>query len=129
MDALQVGKQIVALCNEGKNLEAVNTLYSDDVASIEVMGSPDMPARMEGIEAIRQKTEWWYAHHEVHSGECIGPFPHGDQFILYFKYDVTPKGGPRAGQRMQFEEAGLYTVRDGKVVEEKFFYDMSGAEC
>ena len=31
-----------------------------------------------------------------------------------------------AGKRMQFEEAALYTVRDGKVVQEEFFYDMPG---
>jgi hypothetical protein len=29
-----------------------------------------------------------------------------------------------AGKRMQVEEAGLYTVRDGKVVHEEFFYHM-----
>jgi hypothetical protein len=25
---------------------------------------------------------------------------------------------------MQLDEAGLYTVRDGKIVQEEFFYDM-----
>ena len=40
--------------------------------------------------------------------------------------DVTPKEGPMKGHRMQFEEAGLYTVRDGKVAQEEFFYHMGG---
>jgi hypothetical protein len=39
-------------------------------------------------------------------------------------YDVTPKIGPKAGQLMQIEEAGLYTVKNGKVTKEEFFYDM-----
>jgi ketosteroid isomerase-like protein len=30
-----------------------------------------------------------------------------------------------ANKRMRLEETGLYTVRDGKVVQEEFFYDMS----
>lgn len=30
--------------------------------------------------------------------------------------DVTPKDG----ERMQMDEIGLYTVRDGKIVEERF---------
>ena len=40
------------------------------------------------------------------------------------KYDVTPTSGPHKGKRMQLDEAGLYTVRDGKIVQEEFFYDM-----
>jgi len=52
------------------------------------------------------------------------PFPHGERFIILYKTDVTPKVGPMAGKRMQVEEAGLYTVRDGKVVQEEFFYHM-----
>lgn len=31
-----------------------------------------------------------------------------------------------AGQRMQMQEAALYTVTDGKIVHEQFFYDMGG---
>ena len=29
-----------------------------------------------------------------------------------------------AGQRMQMEEAGLYTVDNGKIIKEEFFYDV-----
>jgi hypothetical protein len=55
-----------------------------------------------------------------------GPFPHDDRFIVYMKMDVTSKGGPYAGKRNTFEEAGLYTVKDGKIVQEEFFYQMPG---
>ena len=51
-------------------------------------------------------------------------FPHGERFIVHMKYDVTPTSGPHKGKRMQLDEAGLYTVRDGKIVQEEFFYDM-----
>jgi ketosteroid isomerase-like protein len=43
----------------------------------------------------------------------------GDQFAVGFKIDVTPKAD---GKRMQMEEVGLYTVRGGKIAEERFFY-------
>ena len=121
---MEVGRKLVELCNQGKNLDAIDTLYSKDIVSIEVRGDEKMPARMQGIDAIRGKNQWWLDNHEVHGGETKGPFPHGERFIAYMKYDVTPKVGPFAGKRMQFEEAGLYTVRDGKVVQEEFFYDM-----
>jgi hypothetical protein len=33
----------VALCREGKNLDAVNELYSEDIVSIEASTRPGMP--------------------------------------------------------------------------------------
>lgn len=127
-DALAVGKQIADLCRQGQNLEAINRFYADDIVSVEVMGTPEMPAEMSGIDAIRGKNQWWAENHEVHSGEVAGPFPHGDQFILFMRYDITPKCGPMEGQRGTMEECGLYTVAGGKVTREQFFYDMTGFE-
>jgi len=92
--------------------------------SVEAQASPAMPARQEGIDKIRGKAEWWEANHTVHSGTAEGPWPHGDKFIVRFTYDVTAKSGPMAGQRMKLDEAALYTVKDGKVVQEEFFYHM-----
>ena len=88
------------------------------------MAMPDMPARMEGLPAIKGKNDWWIKNHDVHSGEANGPWPHGDRFIVHFKYDVTSKAGPMAGKRMQMEETALYTVKNGKIVQEEFFYAM-----
>ena len=125
-DTLSVGKKLVEYCRQGKNLEAINALYSPQIVSIEAMGGPSMPARMEGLEAIRGKNDWWVKNHEIHNAEAEGPWPHGDRFIVRFKYDVTATGGPQAGKRMKMDETGLYTVKDGKIVQEEFFYDMGG---
>ena len=125
-NTLEVGKRLVELCRQGKALEAVNTLYAPDIVSIEAQSSPAMPARMEGLGAIRGKAEWWEKNHEVHSGKAEGPWPHGDRFIVRFTYDVTAKEGPMAGKRMKLDEGALYTVKDGKIVQEEFFYHMGG---
>jgi len=124
MTTLEVGKKLVALCNQNKNMEAVNTLYDAKIVTIEPHDMPGMPARQEGIEAVRKKTEWWFANHQIHSSTAEGPWPLGDKFIVHFKIDVTPTAGPMKGQRMKMEEAGLYTVKNGKVVQEEFFYAM-----
>ena len=121
MSALEVGKQLVALCKQGENLQAVKTLYSPDVVSVEASSMPNMPAEMKGMDAILGKNKWWVDNHEVHAATCEGPFPHGDQFIVRFNYDVTNKP---SGKRMQMDEAALYTVKDGKIVREEFFYSM-----
>ena len=121
---MEVGKKLVAFCKAGKNLDAVNTLYAPNVESSEVHGMPDFPQHMKGIDAVRKKNQWWFDNHEIHGGDALGPWPHGDRFIVLFKIDVTAKAGPMAGKRMQAEEAGLYTVKDGKIVKEEFCYHM-----
>lgn len=123
-ETLDIGKKLVDLCRVGKNTEAVDQLYSPDIVSIEAMGGPGMPQRQEGLAAIKAKNEWWIANHEVHSGSAEGPYPNGDRFVVHFKYDVTPKAGPMAGKRMNMDETGLYTVKDGKITQEEFFYSM-----
>jgi hypothetical protein len=125
-DSLKIGKRLVELCNAGKNEQAVEELYAPNIVSIETHSMPNMPARMEGIEAIRKKNQWWFENHEIHSSSAKGPWPHGDRFIALFNIDVTAKTGPMAGKRMQAEEAGLSTVKNGKIVQEEFFYYMGG---
>lgn len=125
-ETLEVGKKLVELCREGKNMEAVDTLYSHHIVSVEAGAPPNMSARSEGIEAIKGKAAWWVANHTVHSAKAEGPFPHGDRFIVRFTYDVTYTGteGPMAGKRFTMDEAALYTVKDGKITHEEFFYTM-----
>jgi hypothetical protein len=123
-ETMTVGKKLVELCRQGKIPEVLDTLYSPKIVSIEAMSSPEMPARMEGIDAIKGKNDWWLNNHEVHKVEVEGPWPHGNRFIVRFKFDVTSKAGPMAGKRMTLDETGLYTVKDGKITQEEFFYDM-----
>ena len=125
MQTLEVAKGLVALCKEGKNEEAIATYYSDDIVSIEGASSPEMPARFEGIDAVRGKNEWWFANHEVHELGVDGPFvaEDSDQFACVFHIDVTQK---ESGQRLKMSEVALFTVRDGKIVEERFFFPPMG---
>jgi ketosteroid isomerase-like protein len=123
-DTLAVGKKLVELCKEGKNMDAINALYSPNVVSVEAGAPPNTSPVSEGVAAVKGKGEWWMQNHEVHKAEIDGPFPNGDRFIVRFKYDVTAKAGPMAGKRFTMDEAGLYTVKDGKIAHEEFFYSM-----
>lgn len=122
MTTLEVGQKLVGLCRQGQNLQAIETLYSPDIVSVEAMAMPGEPsAEMKGRDAVLGKSKWWVENHEVHSASCEGPFPHGDRFIVHFKYDVTNKP---SGKRMMMDEGALYTVKDGQIVREEFFYTM-----
>jgi ketosteroid isomerase-like protein len=117
-----VAEELVAFCRAGRNMDAINTLYSPDIVSVESMGNEQMPREMKGIDAIRQKNKWWGENNEVHSSVVDGPFIGEDKFAVYYNYDVTFKP---TGKRTPMEEMALYTVKDGKVVREQFFYRTS----
>jgi hypothetical protein len=115
-----VAQELVALCRQGRNLDAVNKLYSPRIVSIESSGSPEMPAEMSGLDAIRGKHQWWEENNEVHSLELNGPFVGEGQFAVQFTFDTTFKPTSR---RQSMTEMALYTVKDGKIVREQFFYN------
>ena len=118
-----IAEELVALCKAGRNLDAINSLYAQDIVSVESMGNEQMPQTTKGLDAIRKKNEWWRDNNEVHSARVDGPFiGEDDKFTVYYNFDVTSK--PR-NQRATMEEMALYTVKDGKIVREQFFYKTS----
>ncbi len=116
MSTQEIANAFTALCAEGKFEEAGHAYWSNDVVSIEAMDGP--MAKVTGRAAVEAKGAWWYANNEIHSVKVEGPYVHGDQFTVRFTMDVTPKDG----QRTSMDEHGLYTLQDGKIVEERFFY-------
>jgi ketosteroid isomerase-like protein len=123
MNTKEIGEKLVSLCSKGKNLDAIDSLYHKDIVSVEAMpGTPDMPQEMKGIDKIKGKNKWWYDNHEVHGSKVEGPYPNGDRFAVRYHFEMTPKTGPSKGKRVSMDEIGLYTVKNGKIVREEFFY-------
>lgn len=120
----EIANDLVRHCSKGEFAAVLDKHYSDDIVSIEPVAGPNMPAKQEGIAAIRGKNEWWVANHDMHGASVEGPFVSEEQFAVRFKFDVTFKP---TGQRMQMTEMALYTVKDGKIVQEEFFYNMPGS--
>ncbi|NNL65158.1 MAG: nuclear transport factor 2 family protein [Myxococcales bacterium] len=120
-EALEIGTELVRLCNDGKDHEVVDRFYDEKIVSIEGQGTDEMPARMDGIEAIRGKHAWWYDNNEVHATKATGPFcgHREDQFAVIHEMDTTTKS---TGERGQMREVALYTTKNGKIVQEEFLY-------
>ena len=119
MNTMEIANKLVELCRQGHNDEALTTLFSPDAVSVEAGAPPGVSAEAVGLQAIRAKGEWWRNNHELHSANITGPWPHGNRFIVGFQYEVTNKP---SGQRLNLNEAGLYTIEGGKIVREEFFY-------
>lgn len=119
MSTQEVANKLVELCRQGQNLQAIETLYAQDIESFEQPGTPG--EHVKGIDAVKQKTQQWIdSVVEMHSGEVSDPVVAGNHFSVMMKNDVTFK----EQGRMQIEEVCVYKVKDGKIVREQFFYDM-----
>jgi ketosteroid isomerase-like protein len=112
-----IADAFTALCKAGKFDEAGAQYWSADVVSLEA--TPGDMQRAAGIDAVRGKGEWWAANHEIHGFEAEGPFVNGDAFAVIFRMDVTFKP---SGERTKMDEVATYVVKDGKIVEERFYY-------
>jgi hypothetical protein len=118
MAVQDVAHGLVALCKQGKFQEAESTYYSDDIVSVEAFGeSPES----RGIEAVRESSAQWNAMFEVNDANVMGPYINGDQFAVGFQLNVTNR---QSGERRKLEEIGVYTVKDDRIIHQRFFIPM-----
>ena len=117
MNTEQVAQKVVELCRKQAWKEALDTLYAQDIVSVEARGMDGESPEKRGIDQARGKTEWWVQNMEVHSVKVSGPFVAHDRFVVQYDIDVTEKNSKK---RMQLSEVGVYTVKDGKIVREEF---------
>jgi ketosteroid isomerase-like protein len=115
-----IAKQYVGMCKEGKFTEVLDALFAANAVSVEAFAPPGAGSRESvGLEAIHAKGKWWGENHIIHDVRITGPYPNGNRFAVRFELDVTNKP---SGKRMQMDEIGLFTVEDGKITREEFFY-------
>lgn len=116
MSVRETAQKFADACKAGR-FEDAEAMWAEDVASFEDMEGPMRDLR--GRQAVHDKGVWWFENHKIHKSETEGPFVHGDQFSLIFRMDITRKSD---GERIKMEEVGLYTVKNGKIAEERFFH-------
>ncbi len=123
MTLMDIGKALADHCRAGTEAEGLNTLYADDAVSVEAMAQPGGgPQVFEGRDAIRGKHEFWASTMEQKSLDVLGPYPHHpDKFALLFKGEAIVK---ETGDLFPMDEVAVYTIKDGKIVREEFFYSL-----
>lgn len=115
----ELGKRLVEMFNQGQFAEIENLMWSPKIESIEG-ATPAGPGMMwSGAKSVRAKGEHWMSQHTIHGASAEGPFVGATGFAVRFKMDVEVKA---SGHRMLFDEVGVYTIKDGKIVREEFMY-------
>lgn len=120
MTTQEVANQLVALLRENKMMEAIDTLYGENIVHKEPKGAPQ--ELTEGFDAVRQGAVMFSEMiEEVHDpGYTSDPLVAGNYFTVSMGMDVTMKGMGRS----KMDEVCVYRVQDGKIVYAEFFYDI-----
>jgi hypothetical protein len=117
--AQEVAHKLVDLCREGKNVDAINELYDDNIVSLEPEGSP-MAGKTVGKEAVLASTNQWFSSvEEIHSAYISDPIVSGNFFACTMDIDATYK----EQGRNEMSELCVFEVKNGKIVTSQFFYN------
>ena len=113
----ELGAALVAHVNRmGNDADLWKQHFHPKFVSIEGQGMA-----WTGRKAVQAKCDAWIAEHQVHSCKASGPYVGATGFGVMFDMDVQVKA---TGQRIKMQEIGVYTVKNGKITEAKFFYPM-----
>ncbi|WP_160353971.1 SnoaL-like domain-containing protein [Sphingorhabdus profundilacus] len=116
-----VARDFTAMLRLDQFEAAGEKFWAIDVKSAEPAAlSQDIPALVSGREAALRKTRARFAEADIDDLRIDGPFVTGDQFALFLDMLITD---PATGKTQPFAEIAIFTVRDGRIIEERFFYD------
>lgn len=115
----QIADRLVELCRKGQFDTCYEELYASNAESFEMEGVPHH--HVKGLDQLKAKSAAWAADVEqLHEFRVSEPVVGGGYFSVSMYLDLEKKDGSRE----KAEEICLYKTKDGKIVEERFFYEM-----
>lgn len=103
------------MIQQGRILEAMNEFYADDV----VMSENDADATV-GLEANLAREKDFVDSTQWHGLELKDVAVDGDTAMVRWWMDFT---NDHYGQRLAFTQVAFQKWQDGKIVEERFYYN------
>jgi ketosteroid isomerase-like protein len=102
------------MIQQGRIMEAMEEFYADDVVMAENDGEPTvgLAANLEREQDFVDNTQW-------HGVELKNVVVDGDTAMVRWWLDFT---NSNYGQRLAFTQVAYQRWRDGKIVEERFYY-------
>jgi hypothetical protein len=75
MTTMEIGKELVVLCKQGKNQEAIDLFYSPNVENVEPCSMPGMEQTQTGIAKINGKINGGATTIKSTAAQLRGPIP------------------------------------------------------
>lgn len=113
----ELGGKLVALFNQGKADEWIKSAWNKKVRSIEGDGTLHV-----GPKHVLEKWAWWMGTTEVLGCTAEGPYVGATGFSVKYVMHCRDRA---SGKEMHMTEVGVYTVKNGKIVQEEFMYAVA----
>lgn len=121
-DVERIAQALVENCRNDNARDNIDAFYADDAVSVEPSAQPGDEREKKGIAAIHGKHDFWEQAMEPLENVVEGPFYDGSgRFSVIFRFKVKERA---SGVVIAMDEVALYTVKDGKIVREEFFYGL-----
>ena len=104
-----------SMIQQGRIMEAMHEFYADDV----VMSENDAEATV-GLEANLEREKAFVDNTQWHGLELKDVVVDGDRAMVRWWMDFT---NALYGQRLAFTQVAVQRWRDGKIYEERFYYN------
>lgn len=117
MNTQIVADQLIGLLKQSRNVDAYKALYHVDAECIEA----DPKRSRTGLARLTVDMQTFADAHDFHYLRIEGPLVVGDTFAVALTFRATPRAG---GASFDVPELGVYTVKNGKIVREQFFYEV-----
>jgi hypothetical protein len=115
-----VARACTSLLRSGEFTAAGDHFWAADIKSIEPRDLPvGSAAEMTGIVAAGGKNALWLGTQWIDELTIDGPFVTGNQFALFMDMMIT---NCASGDSQPFTQIAVFTVRDGQITEERYFY-------
>ena len=119
-----IANDYAALMAAGETLAAAEKHWANGIIALEPSAIKSTGSAIAvGKPAALARLKRWLRDNTMSELLIDGPFITGDQFALFIDMEITRlTDGQAAGNREPFSEIATYTVSNGKITEERFFY-------
>ncbi|HEY9176883.1 MAG TPA: nuclear transport factor 2 family protein [Flavipsychrobacter sp.] len=121
MSLIDNARRVQELMVQGQGLKALEEMYHKDIQVYEMATGEHRTGREEQKRAMQ---DWYNNLHEVHDSGYGAVTSDEENSVTCAELwmDVTFKDG----KRQRLEEVAVQKWKDGKIIEEKFYYNLPG---
>lgn len=117
---IEVADDFTALMAAGDPQAAAQKYWAQDISILEPVSITESGLNpVTGFTAAQKRLENWLRGKAMEDVLVDGPFITGENFALFIDMELIDQA---TGARAAFSEIAIYTVRNGKITEERHFH-------